>query len=87
MPAIERLSRGTAHHLPIADAVEKAFRDVSEFMKENADILRAKPDRMARRMADLESYKSKVMQNFTALANGVKEYMEAQHTEASFQPT
>ena len=87
LPAIERLSRGTEHHLPIADAVEKAFRDVSQFMKENAEILRAKPDRMAKRMEDLESYKLKIMQNFTALAHGAKEYMEAQHTEASFQPT
>lgn len=86
LPALERLSRGAEHHLPIADAVERAFRDISGFMEENAGILRAKPGRMERRMVDLTAYKLKIMQNFTELERGAKEYTDAQRALVASQP-
>lgn len=77
LPALERLSKGTDHHLSVANALEKAFDDVRALLAKNQEILHINPDRLKRRMADLHSYQSKMMQNFSELACGAREYVSA----------
>lgn len=73
--AIKRLITGTEKHLPIEKALERSFGEVMTFMKENQETLEIKPERLDRRMEDLEKYKTKAFENFQQLATGVSTYL------------
>ena len=78
LPAIERLSNGDRHHLSVAIAAERAFKDIVSFMEENIKALQIKPDRLARRIADLDRYRIHAIQNFAELERGIREYASMQ---------
>jgi len=83
LPVVERLSTGTERYLPIRQALNAAFENIREFMIKNTEILHIKPDRLARRLDDLNAYKEKILQNFMELEHGIREYCSI----APHQPT
>ena len=82
LPIIERLSVGTSAHLGVVEALERAFMDIQRLMEANTEILAIKPDRMARRMADLMLYQTKIRENFQQLETGMREYFRTDETDS-----
>jgi hypothetical protein len=74
LPTINRLSEGTYTHLPVIKALKIAFEYVKYFMSKIVEALQIKPERMAKRIADLELYKVKITENLQQLETGIREF-------------
>jgi|GEM_PF-1984558 len=81
--AIKRLITGTEKHLPLEKALEQSFQEVMGFMKANQEALEIEPERLDRRMKDLERYKTKAFENFQQLAAGVSTHLTSKSDETA----